>query len=169
MGGNARTPAELAMAKEMRRIIEGRRRGAQKPRKPSEAVRRGYGDAAGFLELSPNLQKHPRGTLTVEQLLKTVRAMGHRPGDTLAKDLAKVRHLIGLIQQGKALPSLSKPIPERRMPSRGAALSERTLLEQEAGRRAVALAEARMALIGLIQRRFLGIGCAKRYDFWEIS
>ena len=83
--------------------------------------------------------------------------MGHRTnGDTLAKDLAKVRHLIGLIQQGKALPSLSKPIPERRMPSRGAALSERTLLEQEAGRRAVALAEARMALIGLIQRRFLG-------------
>ena len=62
---NARTPAELAMAKEMRRIIEGRRRGAQKPRKPSEAVtQRIAATLQAFSELSPKLQKHPRGTLT---------------------------------------------------------------------------------------------------------
>jgi hypothetical protein len=160
---NARTSDDatvLAMAREMRRIIEGRRRGAQKPRKPSEKVtQRIKATLQAFSELSSKLQKYPRGNQAVEQLLKAVSAMGHQTNeDTLAKDIARVRPLIRLIQQGKALPFLTKPTQEGRILPPAPPPSEQTRLEQEVGRRAVALAEARTALIGLIQRRF-----------WEIS
>jgi hypothetical protein len=120
----------LAMAQEMRRVIKGRRRGAQKPRKPSDKVtQRIAATLRAFSKLSPKLQKHPLGSLTVERLLEDVKAEGYRTDeDTLAKDIAKVRPRIRLIQQGKMPPG---PVP-----------SEQIRLEQEAGRRAVALAEA---------------------------
>ena len=144
---NMRTPADARVIAMMRRFIEGRRRGAQKPRKPSEAVTlRIAATLQAFSKLTPKLQKHHLGEQTVSQLIDAVEAQGHRTNEaTLAKDLAKVRDLIGPIRQRKAPPPRIKPVPEGQ-----------TLLEQEAGRRAVALAEARMALIGMIQRRFLG-------------
>ena len=134
----------LAMAQEMRRVIKGRRRGAQKPRKPSDKVtQRIEATLRAFSKLSPKLQKRPLGSLTVERLLEDVKAEGYRTDeDTLAKDIAKVRPLVRLIQRGKMPP--------------GPVSSEQIRLEQEAGRRAVALAEARVALIKLIWRRFLG-------------
>ena len=96
----------LAMAQEMRRVIKGRRRGAQKPRKPSDKVtQRIEATLRAFSELSPKLQKRPLGSLTVERLLEDVKAEGYRTDeDTLAKDIAKVRPLIRLIQQGKLPP-----------------------------------------------------------------
>ena len=162
---NAHTSADaivLAMAQEMRQVIEGRRRGAQKQRKQSEAVRqRIRATLRAFSELSSKLQKHPLGRRTVERLLEAVKEKNHRTDEaTLAKDLAKVRPLIRLIQSGKTSPSLIRSILEGRIPSSSGSAPSETILEQKAGRQAVARAEARaevrLALIGMIRRRFLG-------------
>ena len=67
----------LAMAQEMRRVIKGRRRGAQKPRKPSDKVtQRIAATLRAFSELSPKLQKHPRGNLTVERAARRRESRG---------------------------------------------------------------------------------------------
>jgi hypothetical protein len=120
----------LDLARGNWRGIKARRRGALKT---SEAVtRRLEALFQAYRELPSALQQHPTARETVARLRVAVskKVGGALTEDTVRHDMKQIRPLMRLVQTGKwGLPST----PE---------LEERTRQEQEAGRRAVARAEA---------------------------
>jgi hypothetical protein len=136
--------ALLIMAREWGRLIKARRRGAQKL---SEArTRRLDALFQTYQKLPPKLQRHPTGTLTLERLRQAIMqklSLKTLTDATLLKDIQQIPLLL------QAVRKLSD------QPARKTALSEQTLLEMEAGKRAVALAEARRIVLGGIRNLFL--------------
>ena len=105
----------LEIFREGKRIIEARRRGAQKPRKTSKrAVRRVEFLLQAFKEFTPKFQKHPTGQQTVERLRKAVmQKLGVRAlsEETVRRDIREIRSLIRLVQTGN-MPPPGQPRPE---------------------------------------------------------
>ena len=132
----------IDLAREGARLIKAHRQGARAPRRTSTRVTRRLETLLqAFIELSPKLQAHPTGVLTVGRLLRAVvQKRGLSDTDetvtkeTIRQDIRQLRPLLRLVQQGKM------PKPDQRAQSRQ--LSEKTLQEMEAGRQAVAKAAA---------------------------
>jgi hypothetical protein len=147
----------LKVFREGERIIKARRRGAQQPRTASdEVIQRLQALIPVFRELPSGLQQHHTGQKTLERLRSDlIQKLGLPDNDddlsedTIRKDIEHLRPLIRLVQEGKMPPPGQPPRAEP---------SELTLLVMEAGRRAIALAEARRVLLEIIQRRFLRNG-----------
>jgi hypothetical protein len=122
----------LKVARELRRVIEARRRGAQKT---SEAVtRRLEALFQAYCELPSALQQQPTSQETVARLRGSVSEKVGLPGLselTVRQDIRQIRPLLRSVQNARA-----------RTPE----LEERTRQEQEAGRRAVARFEANPGL-----------------------
>jgi hypothetical protein len=123
------------LAQEGARVIKARRRGAQKK---SEAVtRRLEALFQAYWELPSDLQQHPTGRETVERLRESVSKKVGLPGlseDTVRQDIRQIPLLLRLVKE--------KIVPPPGQPRKTPELEERTRLEQEAGRQAVAKAKA---------------------------
>lgn len=95
------------LAEEGAQHIRARRRGAQRPRKISDEVtRRLRALLSSYQDLSPKLQKHRTGTITVEALRRSViKKLGLRDDDVtedmIQDDMKQVRPLMLLIREGK--------------------------------------------------------------------
>ena len=132
----------IDLAREGARLIKAHRQGARAPRRTSTRVTRRLETLfQAFIELSPKLQAHPTGVLTVGRLLRAVvQKQGLSDTDetvtkeTIRQDIRQLRPLLRLVQQGKI------PKPDQR--AQGRQLLEKTLREMEAGRQAVAKAAA---------------------------
>jgi hypothetical protein len=140
--------ALLMMAQEWGRLIKARRRGAQKM---SEArTRRLDAIFRAYQKLPPELQGHHTGTPTLKRLRQAVmQELGLRvlSGAVILKDLQQIPLLL------QAARKRSEQTPKEKE-----ALLGQTLLEMEAGRQAVALAEARREILRIICNRFLRRG-----------
>jgi hypothetical protein len=124
----------IKLAREGAQVIKARRRGAQKK---SEAVtRRLEALFQAYWELPSDLQQHPTGRETVERLCESVSKKVGLPGlseDTVRQDIRQIPLLLRLVKE--------KIVPPPGQPRKTPELEERTRLEQEAGRRAVARAK----------------------------
>jgi hypothetical protein len=139
----------LELAREGARLIKAHRRGAQRPRKTSEAItRRMEALLHAFRELPPKFQQYPTGQKTIERLRNDViQKLGLRDNDdvlsedTIRQCIRELRPLIRLVQKGK-MPPPGQPYskPEK--------LSEQTCREMERGREVSARHAAAKAAAG---------------------
>jgi hypothetical protein len=98
----------MALAREGAEHIRNRRAGAQKPRKTSAKVtQRVNAILKTYLGLSPNLQKHPTGTMTISRLREgAIRELGLPDNDkaisedTVRHDVKELGPIIRLVRQG---------------------------------------------------------------------
>jgi hypothetical protein len=139
----------IELAREGARLTKAHRRGAQKPRKKSEAVKRRMEALfQAFWELPPKFQRYPTGQKTIERLRKAVIQKLSLPDnddvlseDTIIHCIRELRPLIRLVQKGK-IPPPGQPYskPEK--------LSEQTRREMERGREVSARHAAAKAAAG---------------------
>jgi hypothetical protein len=130
----------IELAREGARLIKAHRRGAQKPRKKSNAVtQRLEAFLQAFRELPPKFQRYPTGQKTIERLRNAVIEKLRLPDNddvlpeaTIILCIRELRPLIRLVQRGKMPPPgkrHSKPKEPseqtRREMKRGAEVSAR--------------------------------------------
>jgi hypothetical protein len=130
----------IELAREGARLIKAHRQGARTVRKTSTKVtRRLEALIQTYRELSPKLQAHPTGKITIGRLREgMIQKLGVRdsdevlPEDTITQDIRQVRPILRLIEWG-VIPPTGKSM-RRQGPS------EQTRREMEAGKAALARA-----------------------------
>lgn len=120
------------LAEEGAHHIKSRRSGARKPRVTSDTVtRRMEAELQAYRELSPKRQAHPTGTLTIQDLHRSLEKKGFDvTEEVLHQDLQQLRPILRLIRNGLVPKPGPKPVNRK--------LSKETKQEMIAGKRTLA-------------------------------